>query len=174
MENAYGLAAAFTADDPENGTVAWSLAGSDGSQHGSGLGTFGRISGLEGERRRMRNLARPVRPPSPRAKWFRGARFTAWLSVVALVVVAALLTPVAGVKDRETNEVSAAVIPGTDRPTLQGFVLDRTADGAEVYTDELRAYQGLPNHTAVNHSVGQYVDGMAHSHLLSDHAPDQG
>ena len=72
-------------------------------------------------------------------------------------------TPVAGVKDRETNEVSAAVVPGTDGPTLKGFVRDRMADGALVYTDELRAYMGLPNHQAVNHGVGEYVDGMAHT-----------
>lgn len=72
-------------------------------------------------------------------------------------------TPVAGVKDRATNKVSAAVIPGTDRPTLHGFVLERTAEGAEVYTDELRAYRGLPNHKAVQHKVGQYVDEQAHT-----------
>ena len=30
-ENTYGLVAAFTVDDPENGTITWSLAGSDSS-----------------------------------------------------------------------------------------------------------------------------------------------
>ena len=34
---------------------------------------------------------------------------------------------VAGVKDRETNRVSAAVVPTTDAETLQGFVADRTS-----------------------------------------------
>ena len=72
-------------------------------------------------------------------------------------------TPVAGVKDRETNEVSAAVVPGTDGPTLKGFVRDRMADGAAIFTDEARAYMGLPNHQSVNHGVGEYVDGMAHT-----------
>ena len=36
-------------------------------------------------------------------------------------------------------------------------------DGAKVYTDEHRGYHGLPNHKTVNHSVGKYVDGMAHT-----------
>ena len=33
---------------------------------------------------------------------------------------------VAGAKDRKTNQVSAAVVKGTDKATLQGFVVDRT------------------------------------------------
>ena len=33
---------------------------------------------------------------------------------------------------------------------------------AMVYTDESRAYKGMPNHEVVKHSVGQYVRGMAH------------
>ena len=72
-------------------------------------------------------------------------------------------TPVAGAKDRATNRVSAAVVPGTDKVTLHEFVTDRTADGAEVFTDEWGSYQGLPNHRSVKHSVGQFVDGMAHT-----------
>ena len=72
-------------------------------------------------------------------------------------------TPVAGVKDRETNEVSAAVVPRTDGVTLKAFVLDRTAEDAAIFTDEARAYMGLPNHKAVNHGAGEYVDGMAHT-----------
>ena len=38
-------------------------------------------------------------------------------------------TAVAGVRDRSTNQVSAAVIPGTDRPTLQAFVGKRVPQG---------------------------------------------
>lgn len=41
--------------------------------------------------------------------------------------------------------------------TLKGFVTDRAANGAEVYTDEATAYHGLTNHEIVNHSVGEYV-----------------
>ena len=72
-------------------------------------------------------------------------------------------TIVAGVKDRATNLVSAAVIPGTDTATLSGFVLDRTVPGAKVYTDEHRGYSAVPNREAVAHSVGEYVRGMAHT-----------
>ncbi len=73
-------------------------------------------------------------------------------------------TAVAGVKDRTTNQVSLAVIEDTSKPTLQWFLGDRVADDATVYTDEHRAYEGLPhNHHAVKHSMSQYVDGMAHT-----------
>ena len=70
---------------------------------------------------------------------------------------------VVGMKDRDTNTVSAAVVESTDRQTLQGFVLDQTAPRARVFTDEHGSYQGLPNHQTVKHSVGEYVDGMAHT-----------
>ena len=70
---------------------------------------------------------------------------------------------VAGAKDRATNRVSAAVIEGTDKPTLQRFVANRTADGAKVYTDEHGSYQGMTfDHEAVNHGVGEYVRQQAH------------
>ena len=66
-------------------------------------------------------------------------------------------------KDRETNQISAEVVESVDGLTLQGFVLDQVADGAKVYTDDHRGYHGLPNHQSVKHSVGEYVDGMAHT-----------
>ncbi len=73
-------------------------------------------------------------------------------------------TAVAGVKDRATNRVSAAVVKATDSKTLQGFVSDRAAPNATVYTDDAPAYAGLPfDHHTVRHSVGEYVDGMAHT-----------
>jgi len=72
-------------------------------------------------------------------------------------------TAVVGAKDRATNEVSAEVIDHTDAVTLQGFVSDHTADGAKVYTDEAKAYQGIPNHETVRHSVSEYVNGKAHT-----------
>jgi len=47
--------------------------------------------------------------------------------------------------------------------TLQGEIKKSVYPGATVYTDDHRAYQGLLNynHTAVKHSVGEYVKGMA-------------
>ena len=70
---------------------------------------------------------------------------------------------VAGAKDRATGKVSAEVVSGTGRSTLQGFVFSKTEPGAAVYTDEHLAYKGLPNHTAVKHGAGQFVNGMAHT-----------
>ena len=79
-------------------------------------------------------------------------------------------TPFAGVKDRTTGQVSAAVVPATDKPTLQRFVRNRIDDHAQVYTDEATVYHGLPFHESVRHSVGEYVRGQAaherHGELL--------
>ena len=72
-------------------------------------------------------------------------------------------TAVAGVKDRATNHVAAQVVEHTDRRTLQGLVAEHTEPGVRIYTDEHGAYRGLPNHETVRHSVGNYVNGMAHT-----------
>ena len=73
-------------------------------------------------------------------------------------------TAVVGMKDRDTNHVRAAVVAHTDRPTLHGFILDRTDPAATVYTDDARAYKGLDRtHQSVNHSVSEYVRGQAHT-----------
>ena len=70
---------------------------------------------------------------------------------------------VAGAKDRESNAVSAEVVEHTDAETLQGFVFDRAAPDATIYTDEAKAYAGMPfEHEAVKHSTGEYVRGQAH------------
>ena len=53
---------------------------------------------------------------------------------------------VVGVKDRETGQIASSVVQSTDARTLQGFVLDKTAVHAQVYTDEAAAYQGLARH----------------------------
>ena len=75
-------------------------------------------------------------------------------------------TAVAGVKDRATNRVAAKVVPSTDSRTLQSFIRDHAGEDAVIYTDEHGAYAGLAadfEHEAVNHSVGEYVRGMAHT-----------
>ena len=65
---------------------------------------------------------------------------------------------VVGAKDRASGRVAAKVIESTDKPTLQGFVIDHTAPGATVYSDEASAYEGLPfPHESVKHSVAEYV-----------------
>lgn len=71
--------------------------------------------------------------------------------------------PVVGIRDRQTNQVSATVAEGTDKETLHGIVQEQVDPGARIYTDDHRAYQGLPNREAVKHSMGEYVKGMAHT-----------
>lgn len=76
-------------------------------------------------------------------------------------------TAVVGMKNRETNKVQAEVVERTDKETLQGFVVENTTPDSVVYTDEARAYSGLPReHQAVGHSVGEYVRDQAHTNGL--------
>ena len=72
---------------------------------------------------------------------------------------------VAGIKDRVTKQVRAKVVPNTDQGTLQGFLRDSVQPGATVYTDDAPAYESIPDfeHESVKHSVGEYVNGMAHT-----------
>ena len=71
---------------------------------------------------------------------------------------------VAGIKDRTTNKVQAAVIPDTKSETLCRFIMEH-AEGpnTKVYTDDALTYHVLPNHETVKHSVGEYVRGKAHT-----------
>ena len=50
-----------------------------------------------------------------------------------------------GMKDRETNRVTAEAVDSADGLTLKEFVLDQVADGAKVYTDQHAGYPGLPS-----------------------------
>ncbi len=69
---------------------------------------------------------------------------------------------VVGAKDRKTNKVRAKVTEKVDAKTQQKFVGESAADGATVYTDDAKAYKGIPfDHESVRHSVGEYVRGMA-------------
>ena len=52
-------------------------------------------------------------------------------------------------------------MPDTSREVLQEFVLDRFHEGAEIFTDDNKSYQGLPYRRFVQHSVGQYVNEKA-------------
>ena len=72
---------------------------------------------------------------------------------------------VVGMKDRDTNEVRAEVVDDTTKATLQTFVRKHAESGATLYTDEHGSYAGMPEfaHEAVNHSVSEYVRGMAHT-----------
>ena len=70
---------------------------------------------------------------------------------------------VVGAKDRLTRMVSAEVVESTDKDTLQGFVQENAEAGAAIYTDEHGAYEGLPNHETVKHSVGEYARNQVHT-----------
>lgn len=73
-------------------------------------------------------------------------------------------TAVVGMKDRESKQVTAEVVPTTDRETLQMFVIDNTTGEATVYTDNAGAYRNLPRrHGVVNHGIGEYVRAQIHT-----------
>ena len=79
-------------------------------------------------------------------------------------------TAVVGMQDRDTNRVSAHVVKATDKPTLQGFVVEHARPEARIYTDEAGTYEGMPHHESVKHGVSEYVRGKAHTgtfHKLS-------
>ena len=73
---------------------------------------------------------------------------------------------VVGVKDRETNRITARHVARTDTPHVAGFVAEKVRLGAKVYTDEATVYQTLDpwfNHESVNHSIGEHVHKQAHT-----------
>ena len=73
-------------------------------------------------------------------------------------------TAVVGVKDRATKQVAARVVERTDAATLQGFVVEHTAPGATVYSDDSSAYESIPfDHETVKHSLSEYVKGDVHT-----------
>ena len=76
---------------------------------------------------------------------------------------------VAGAKDRRTGMVSVKVVDAASSRELKGFIRERVAEGAEVYTDGHSAYRGLPNHQAVMHSRGEYVRGRVHTNGIESH-----
>ncbi len=73
-------------------------------------------------------------------------------------------TAVVGMKERESNQVSARVIENTKRATLHGFIEENAGKGATVYTDDHKSYENLDGyeHDTVKHSVGEYVKDQAH------------
>lgn len=71
-------------------------------------------------------------------------------------------TAVVGVKDRETNRISAQPVPETTKARLTNFVENHVEPTSKKYTDENPSYGSLSNHESVKHSVGEYVLGQAH------------
>ncbi len=79
------------------------------------------------------------------------------------------MTPVAGVVDRDTHQVSSAPVENTRRETLEEFIGDRVESDAMVYTDDHRAYRALPRHEVVRHGDGEYVRGDVHTNSIESH-----
>lgn len=76
---------------------------------------------------------------------------------------------VLGMKERHGGRVQAKPIPDTTAPTIQQEINEIVREGATLYTDEHRAYNGLDEayrHLSVNHSKKQYRDGKAHTNSI--------
>ncbi|MCY3783120.1 MAG: IS1595 family transposase [Chloroflexi bacterium] len=71
--------------------------------------------------------------------------------------------PVIAMRDRTTREVRAQAITHINRSVLALFITAHAAPDAMVYTDEHPAYDHLPHHETVRHSVGEYVNDQAHT-----------
>ena len=70
---------------------------------------------------------------------------------------------VVGIKDRNSNRVSARVVSNTTRETVISFIREQVEPGTKTYTDDSSIYHVLPNHESVKHSVREYVRGRAHT-----------
>ena len=68
---------------------------------------------------------------------------------------------VAGVKNRNTNQVAAQVVPDLTTDSLEDFLFDYLCDGSTIYTDEAQVYKRLKTydliHESISHSDGEYV-----------------
>lgn len=70
-----------------------------------------------------------------------------------------------GAKKRDGG-IKTAVIAKADATTLQTFVTENVEGGSTIFTDGHGGYKGLGTafrHESVKHSVGEYVNGMAHT-----------
>ena len=71
----------------------------------------------------------------------------------------------AGIKDRDSGQVTASVVPNNLPRTLQGFARQHIEKGSTLYSDDALAYEKFDHvakHESVRHSIGEYVRGMAH------------
>jgi transposase-like protein len=73
---------------------------------------------------------------------------------------------VVGIRDRETRQVRAKVIPDVNRETLQNEILANVEKKSKVYTDQWQGYWNLAHrdfvHETVNH-LEKYVRGQVHT-----------
>ncbi|HMG87948.1 MAG TPA: IS1595 family transposase [Terracidiphilus sp.] len=78
---------------------------------------------------------------------------------------------VMGIRDRETRQVRAKVIPNVKRETLQNEILANIEKKSTVYTDQYLGYYDLARkdfvHDVVNH-VQEYVRGEVHTNGIEN------
>ena len=71
-------------------------------------------------------------------------------------------TPVVGIKDQGTNQISAAPMGSVTQDSVGKLIDSAVQKGAPIYRDESKVYGKLTNHESVNHSAGEYVKGDVH------------
>ncbi len=71
---------------------------------------------------------------------------------------------VAGMRER-LGRVKIKMVSTTEKGELHSFIKENIAIGSTLYTDDHRSYLGIKdyNHYSVNHSLGEYVRGQAHT-----------
>ena len=78
---------------------------------------------------------------------------------------------VMGIRDRETRQIRAKVIPNVGRETLQNEILNHVEKKSTIYTDQAQGYYNLAEkdfiHETVNH-LEQYVRGQVHTNGLEN------
>ena len=76
-------------------------------------------------------------------------------------------TPVLGLKERGSGQVTALKVSDTTASSFETAVLDNVERGSSVFTDDHRGYLRLSRlgykHQSVTHTVGEYVRGQAHT-----------
>ena len=80
-------------------------------------------------------------------------------------------SPVMGVKDRDSNRVAAKQVESVSQVETGEIYEASVEDGAQVYSDESRVYDKIPNREAVNHTGGEYVRGDAHTNGIESFWP---
>jgi len=75
-----------------------------------------------------------------------------------------------GLLDRHSGEVRTSVLTNRRKHCIQEQVHENVAGGAELFTDELKSYEGLDTeyaHQVINHAEA-YVDGNVHTNKLEN------
>ncbi len=69
-------------------------------------------------------------------------------------------TAVVGMKERETGKIKARSMGVINKDTMRKEIQNNTTDESIIISDEARHYMGISDFM-VNHSVGEFVNGMA-------------